>query len=268
MFKSAKGIPPELLALCQKQQPEIFLVLGSGYGEIAEKFNDRHSWNFSLFPEITPSTIPGHKGCLSYARHKKVSLLISEGRIHHYEGHPRKTITTTTRIAHSLGCRVGLFTNAAGGISPEFNPGSIMLIKNHIDTVSNSWNNDKNNPGFTAENPSPYDSQLLKSLEIIAKSKNLCFGSGTYMMVSGPSYESNSEIKSFAKWKADAVGMSTAWEVDEGFQLGMKCAGISGITNKAAGLSKTPPSHAEVLENAKKLSASFEKLLFSYLENL
>lgn len=87
-------------------------------------------------------------------------------------------------------------------------------------------------------------------------------------MVTGPNYESASEIRAFSSWKADAVGMSTAWEVETGFRLGMKCAGISGITNKAAGLSHNHPSHQEVLENAKELTQSFEKLLFSYLESL
>ena len=268
MSNTVANLPQDLLNLCQLNPPNIFLVLGSGYGSIADKFQKRHSWPFSQLQETSSSTIPGHKGCLTLAHFNKTTLIISEGRMHSYEGHSKQVITATTRIAHSLGCQTGIFTNAAGGISPNLNLGSIMLIKNHIDTITHPWNIDKNNPGFLPLLESPYDPTLLDKLENISKSQNLSATTGTYLMVSGPCYESASEIQTFAKWNANAVGMSTAWEVEAGFLLGMKCAGISGITNKAAGLSSTPPSHMEVLRNAKDLTVSFEKLLFSYLETL
>ncbi|NBR04684.1 MAG: purine-nucleoside phosphorylase [Planctomycetes bacterium] len=268
MSNTISKLPHDLLRLCQKHPPEIFLVLGSGYGSLAEKFQNRHSWPFSQFPEISATTVPGHKGCITYAQFNKKKLLISEGRVHAYEGYTRQVVTATTRIAHFLGCHTCIFTNAAGGISPSLNPGSIMLIKNHIDTISNVWNIDKTNPGFLSPSPSPYDPTLIDKLKNISKSQNLSTSTGTYLMVTGPNYESASEIRAFSSWKADAVGMSTAWEVETGFRLGMKCAGISGITNKAAGLSHNHPSHQEVLENAKELTQSFEKLLFSYLESL
>lgn len=268
MSNPAANLPPDLLSLCQQHTPELFLVLGSGYGSIAEKFQHRHSWPFSQLPQISSTSVPGHKGCLTHARFNNKTLLISEGRIHSYEGFSKQVVTATTRVAHSLGCRTGIFTNAAGGISPNLNPGSIMLIKNHIDTITKPWNNDKTNPGFLPQNDSPYDSALLDKLKNISNSQNLFATTGTYLMVTGPCYESASEIRAFSSWNANAVGMSTAWEVETGFQLGMKCAGISGITNKAAGLSPQPPSHQEVLENAKGLTLSFEKLIFSYLENL
>ena len=268
MSNTDPSLPQDLLRLCEQNPPGIFLVLGSGYGAMAEKFQDRHSWPFSQIPEISAATVPGHKGCLTHARFRNKTLLISEGRIHSYEGYPKQVVTATTRIAHSLGCHTGIFTNAAGGITPNLNPGSIMLIKNHIDTISKPWNNDKNTPGFLPPINSPYDPALLDKLKNISKSQNLSTTTGTYLMVSGPCYESTSEIRTFSSWNADAVGMSTVWEVEAGFRLGMKCAGISGITNKAAGLSPQPPSHQEVLENALILTSSFEKLLFNYLENL
>jgi len=266
MSNTAPNLPQDLLHLCQLHPPNIFLILGSGYGSIADKFQNRRSWPFSQLQETSASTVPGHKGCLTHAQFNNKTLLISEGRMHFYEGYSKQVITATTRIAHSLGCLTGIFTNAAGGIFP--NLGSIMLIKNHIDSITQPWNNDKNNPGFLPLLESPYDPALLDKFEKISKSQNLPATTGTYLMVSGPCYESASEIQAFSKWNANAVGMSTAWEVEAGFLLGMKCAGISGITNKAAGLSPSPPSHMEVLKNAKKLTVSIEKLLFSYLETL
>ena len=268
MSNPAANLPRDLLHLCQQHPPNIFLVLGSGYGSIADKFHKIQSWPFSQLQEIYSTTIPGHKGCLTHAQFNKKNLLISEGRIHTYEGYSKQDVTATTRIAHSLGCHTGIFTNAAGGISPNLNPGSIMLIKNHIDTITYPWNNDTNNPGFSPLRESPYDPALLEKLEKITKSQNISATTGTYLMVTGPCYESASEIRAFSQWNANAVGMSTAWEVEAGFLLGMKCAGISGITNKAAGLSTQPPSHQEVLENAQILTSSFEKLLFNYLENM
>lgn len=268
MSNASANLPPALLRLCQQHPPQLFLVLGSGYGSIAEKFQNRHSWPFCQLPEISATTVPGHKGCLTYAQFNNKTLLISEGRIHAYEGYSKQVVTATTRIAHSLGCHTAIFTNAAGGISTNLNPGSIMLIKNHIDTITKPWNNDKTNPGFLPPNDSPYDPALLDKLKNISKSQNLSATTGTYLMVTGPCYESAAEIRAFSSWNANAVGMSTAWEVETGFHLGMKCAGISGITNKAAGLSPQPPSHLEVLVNAKELTFSFEKILFSYLEDL
>ncbi len=268
MYDLDHKIPFELKQLCKQYPPDVYLVLGSGFGCLAEQFLSPKSWPFNSLPGINSASILGHKGCLTHARFHHLNLLISEGRIHFYEGNSKKEITNITKLACHLGCHTGIFTNASGGISPNLNPGDIMLIENHIDTISKPWNSNPEKIGFSTNQHSPYDPNLLKNLKSIGISQNINLSKGTYMMVSGPSYETNSEIRCFSSWKADAVGMSTAWEVEEGFQNGMKCAGISGITNKAAGLSAMGPSHLEVLENAKGLSKIMGRLIFNYLENI
>ena len=95
MSNTASSLPKDLLRLCEQQPPQVFLVLGSGYGSMAEKFQDRQSWPFSQLPEISAATVPGHKGCLTHARFRNKTLLISEGRIHSYEGYPKQVVTAT-----------------------------------------------------------------------------------------------------------------------------------------------------------------------------
>jgi purine-nucleoside phosphorylase len=181
--------------------------------------------------------------------------------LHHYEGHSWQSVTQTVQIAHTLGARTIVLTNAAGGIHDALGPGSLMAIHDHIEwTWPYCWR--RPGPGGTGPSrPSPYSSRLLQLLQQAAQGLGIDLLSGIYGAVTGPCYETVTEIRALKSWGADAVGMSTAREVQKGHELGMECAAVSCITNRAAGLSTGPINHEEVLITAKAQSERLANLL-------
>ncbi|MSR32825.1 MAG: purine-nucleoside phosphorylase [Gemmataceae bacterium] len=249
------GVPSNFLSLCQKYSPKVFLVLGSCFGPLAQELTPIQSWPFSAFHGMPVSSVAGHKGILTLGCWGKFPLLVAEGRIHFYEGHSRSSVTCLTRMAALAGCKTALLTNAAGGIHPNLGPGKIMLIDKHMVLAR-----DKSEPpGGLCQIGSPYHEELLKILE--GQSGKTECQRGTYLMVTGPNYETPSEIRFFQALGASAVGMSTAWEAEEANRQGLICAGISGITNWGAGIMPGPLKHAEVLEKAGDLCGKLRRLL-------
>src|SRR5947209_7352270 len=180
------------------------------------------------------------------------------GRLHAYEGHPWRRVVQPVRIARELGAEVLLVTNAAGGIRADLNPGDLMAIRDHIEwTRADCWRR--------PPRPSPYSPQLIEQLRQAATRISFVLASGVYAQVTGPSYETPAEIRALRACGADAVGMSTAREVQAGCDVGMACAALSCITNKAAGLSAGPINHEEVLATAaaqrERLAALVEAFL-------
>jgi purine-nucleoside phosphorylase len=216
-----------------ERAPRVFVVLGSGQGLIGARIQDALRLPFAEVPGLPTAHVPGHKGCLTLGTLGGVSVLVSEGRVHGYEGHPHDAVVRTTRLAAQWGVKVALYTNAAGGIRDDLRPGSLMPIGSLL-----RWN---------VATPQVLSPRLL----------SLWDGwPGSYLMLSGPSYETPAEIVALRRVGADAVGMSTVPEALEAGALGMEVGAISLITNKAAGLGGSV-DHAEVLSVAK---ASGERL--------
>ncbi len=198
----------------------------------------------SDIPGLVPTTISRHhKGRLAVGHWHDTPALLCQGRLHFYEGHPREVVTGTVRIAADLGIKRLILTNAAGGIHPSLVPGSLMAIRGHIKLVGrDAWKELANGMRVTE----PYTPQLLARMpELFA---------GVYAALTGPSYETPAEIRALAACGAAAVGMSTALEVEAAAELGLEVAGISCVTNKAAGgLSAAPLDHEEVLDTAEMI---------------
>src|SRR5262249_15117437 len=192
-------------------------------------------------------------------------VLLFEGRLHHYEGHSWESVTAPVRVAAGLGAPVMLFTNAAGGIHDALTPGSLMAIRDHIEwTRTDCWRlPGPGGPG--AARPAPYSARLLRQLAEAAQGIGLRLHQGTYAAVSGPCYETPAEIRALRAWGADAVGMSTAQEVQAACDLGLACAAVSCVTNRAAGLSAAPLDHEEVLATAAAQADRLADLLEAFL---
>ena len=172
------------------------------------------------------------------------------------------------RLAHQFGAPVLFLTNAAGGIGDALDAGSLMAICDHIEwTWPACWN--RPGPGgLGGKRPSPYDAELVQNLHQAAASLGMQVERGVYAAVTGPCYETKAEIRALKAWGADAVGMSTAREIQMGSDLGMKCAALSCITNKAAGLSDATLNHEEVLATAKAQGERLANLIERFLERL
>lgn len=245
-----------------KASPSIGLVLGSGLSSIVEQFSGTPI-PFSQIDGYPQPTVAGHKGELKLGD----STAVMAGRFHYYEGHTMDSVVLPMFLLKALGVKTVILTNAAGGIRHDLNPGDLMLIGDHINFLGTNPLMGPNNPDFGPRFPDMsqvYDRDLAK----IAKELDPHLSEGTYIAVTGPSYETPAEIRAYRNLGADAVGMSTVPEAIIARYLGMKVVGISVITNKAAGLGHATLDHSEVVETGKTAEARLAKLLKGLVDRI
>jgi purine-nucleoside phosphorylase len=252
-------------------QPVASVVLGSGLGQVANSLLEGSlpcfpSVNSALLPGLAPSLVPGHHGRFIAGYIGDVPVLFQQGRIHGYEGHHFQTLTASIRLCAALGSQSLILTNAAGGIHPEFQPGDLMLIRDHL-KISAIFPAFHAVPAdhFDAKPPSP--SPWCPQLQRIATSIPcpLRLHSGVYAMMPGPAYETPAEVRMLRTLGADAVGMSTVPEALEAAARQMPTLGISCITNIAAGLQNSPLSHAEVTATGSRIQHQLATWLSSLI---
>ena len=247
----------------EQRVPEVALVLGSGLGSLAELAEAPSVMATADIPGYPRSTVTGHKGRLVFGRLEGREVVFIQGRVHRYEGHPARAVTFPIRLVHALGARKLLVTNAAGGINPAFEPGTLMFITDHINAAFVNplvGPNDDGGPRFP-DMSAPYDSAWLDQAEAVALRHGIATRRGVYLWTLGPSYETKAEIRFFARLGADAVGMSTVPEVIQARYLDMQVLGLSTITNPAAGLSPEPLAHEDVLDVGRRVRDQLQRLI-------
>jgi len=244
--------------------PQVGVVLGSGLGEFAAAVAGPTAIDYADIPYFKKVSVAGHAGRLLLGTVGAVAVAVLQGRYHYYEGHDIGDVIFPVRVLGQLGIRSLLLTNAAGGIHRELRPGDLMVIRDHINLMGvnplRGENDDRLGPRFP-DMSSVYDPALQ---DIIAAAQNeigLQTRRGVYLALSGPSYETPAEIGMLAALGAEAVGMSTVPEAICARHMGLRVAGISCITNLAAGISAQPLSHKEVTETADRVKGDFIKLL-------
>jgi purine-nucleoside phosphorylase len=258
----------DLMADVRQHPPTLALGLGSGLGPVVASMVRKTSVTFGDVPGLTESTVIGHRGAITLGHWCGQTVLVFEGRLHYYEGHPWERVVALVRLAAEMGAKHLLLTNAAGGIREDLNPGSLMAIADHIEwTRPYSWR-EPGPGGLGGARPSPYSSRLLGLLDDSARKTNVSLSRGIYGMVTGPCYETPAEIRALRSWGADAVGMSTTREIQAGADFGLECAAISCITNKAAGLSQATLNHEEVLTTAAAQAEKLRALIEHFLGQL
>ena len=230
--------------------PHLALVLGSGLGALADDVEDAVVIPTADVPHYPASTVVGHAGRLVFGRLGGKPVLVVQGRVHAYEGHPMRDVTFPVRLAHALGARGLVLTNAAGGIDPSFVPGTLMVITDHLNLT---FRGPLSGPVAEGEvrfpdMSNPYDEAWRTEAVNVALTLRIPYREGVYAWTAGPSYETPAEIRFFQRAGADAVGMSTVPEAIQAAALGLPVLGISTITNHAAGLQGRPLDHEEVLD--------------------
>jgi purine-nucleoside phosphorylase len=249
-------------------RPALAVVLGSGYDHFIKKCTKILEIPYGEIPGFLEAKVEGHAGSLILGLCEKIPIIILNGRCHYYEGHSMEEITFPIRVLASYGIDAVLLTNAAGAINKSFKPGEFMRVKDHINLMGD-------NPirGWDAELPSrfvdmstAYDAGLAAMLKRAAKIAKVKLLEGVYLAVAGPSYETPAEINAFYKLGADAVGMSTVPEVIVARHCGMRVAGISCITNPAAGRGKQAISHKEVLAVSKAAQDRAGRLISEFVK--
>lgn len=250
-----------LTAACREQPPLAALVLGSGLNQVVDDLPQRHAIAFAELPGMPATSIAGHRGRLCLIASPRGPLLVFQGRLHYYEGHSWDLVARPVCLAAELGARVLILTNASGGIGPAQQAGTLMAVRDHIAAMPPYW--------YRREcQPSPYSPRLLELLKISAKESNIELSQGVYACVTGPNYETPAEVRALRTLGADAVGMSTVHEANTAAALGMEVAAISCVANRAAGLSATPLSHAEVLAQVSNAAHQMTQLLKALLLRL
>ncbi len=240
--------------------PETALVLGSGLGALAEAAENAVVVETASIPGYPRATVSGHAGRLVFGTLEGKEVLFVQGRVHFYEGHGLAATRFPIQLAHALGARRVLLTNAAGGIHPLFDPGTLMLIDSHLNLTGQSplAGVDGDEHPRTRD---VYSRAWMEHAEAAALRLGIPLKRGVYLWTAGPSYETKAEIRMMARIGADAVGMSTVPEALQAAHLGMDVLGLSTITNKAAGLGHATLDHAEVLEVGQRVRAHLEALV-------
>jgi len=246
----------------------VAVILGSGLGAFAERLTSQTAVPFESLPGFPAPTVPGHRGRLVFGELGGAQVLALQGRIHGYEGHDAATVAFPARVLGALGSRALVVTNAAGGLNPDFTPGDLMRIADHLNLSGRNPllgpNEDALGPRFP-DLSRAYDARLAEALEAAARESQISLRRGVYAQITGPSYETPAEVRMLRALGADAVGMSTVPEVIVAAHQGVPCCGISCITNAAAGISQTPLSHEEVVEVAKRVEGTFARLLCAFI---
>jgi purine-nucleoside phosphorylase len=247
--------------------PRIALVLGSGLGEFSQNINVTSSIPSSSIPYYPISSVQGHAGKLIFGYLKKdtsrsAPLLIFQGRVHYYEIGSIERVVFPIILAHSLGIKKLILTNASGGINSCFSAGDLMLIQDILNLASIQIPVKQRDSGFLHRNHLSYfDKEMKQTVLHCASQLKIPIQNGTYCWFRGPSYETPAEIQMLKRIGVDAVGMSTVPEVVIAHKLRMKIVGISLISNLAAGISPIKLSHADVTETGTKVTARFSELM-------
>ena len=232
--------------------PTTAIILGTGLGKLANEITDAYRIPYTEIPNFPVSTVEGHSGNLIFGKLGNKDVLAMEGRFHYYEGYSMKEVTFPIRVMYELGIKTLFVSNAAGGTNPDFEIGDLMIINDHINAMPENPLRGKNfptGPRFP-DMSEAYDKSLIEQAVTIAKEKNIKVQHGVYLATQGPTFETPAEYKMFRIWGADAVGMSTVPEVIVANHCGIKCFGISIITDLGVEGKIVEVSHEEVQKAA------------------
>ena len=253
-------------------RPQLAVILGSGLGALAGEVETDAVFPYEDIPGFPVSTVEGHASRLILGRLMGKNVAIMQGRFHYYEGYPMTQIILPVRVLHALGARSLIITNAAGGLNAHFEPGDVMLITDHINTMGTNAligpNEDELGPRFP-DMTFTYAPDLRALAMNISRRENVPLQRGVYAAVSGPSFETPAERRYLRIIGGDAVGMSTVPEATAANHAGMRILGFSAITNKATGdQDQQPDSHEEVLAMAQIAGQKLIRIVRSVIEAL
>lgn len=244
-------------------RPEVAIILGSGLGNLAKEIDIIDAFDYKDIPHFPVSTVEGHHGRLLFGRLAGREVMAMEGRFHYYEGYSMKEVTFPERVMCLLGITTVIVSNAAGGMNPSFRVGDIMLIRDHINFFPENPLRGQNIPmGLRfLDMHEPYDHKLLGLAKDIAARQGTKVQEGVYLGTQGPTYETPAEYDAYRALGADAVGMSTVPEVIVARHCGMRCLGVSVITDMGGADFIVEVSHEDVQQAAQAVEAPLAELI-------
>jgi len=261
----------ERIRRASKLEPRVGVILGSGLGGLADDLEGRVEIPYDDLPGWPLSTAVGHAGVLALGSVDAVPIAVLKGRAHLYEGLPAERVVFGVRVLGGLGVRTLVVTNAAGAIAERFRPGMLVLVSDHVNLLGTSPlvgpNDDTLGPRFP-DMGDAYDSELRDLAREVAGRLGMELGEGVYGAWLGPQFETPAEIRFMRAIGCDLAGMSTVPEVIAARHLGMRCLGVSVVTNMAAGVVEGRLDHEGVLSVAAEAQPRLTALLRELLPSL
>jgi purine-nucleoside phosphorylase len=264
----------DLIQSKSTHRPTIGMILGSGLGLLADEVENADYVEYSQIPHWPESTVEGHSGQLVIGNLEGQSVVVMQGRAHYYEGYSMAQIGLPVRVMKLLGVKTLFVTNAAGGVNPEFEPGDLMLITDHINLIGmgglsplRGQNIDSLGPRFP-DMMNAYNDVLRDIAVGISSEIDIGLRQGIYASLAGPNFETPADLRFLQVIGADAVGMSTVPEVIVARHSGIRVLGISGISNKANLDGNTPTSHEEVIEAGRVIVPKLVAMIRGVLKNI
>jgi purine-nucleoside phosphorylase len=251
-----------------KIRPRVAITLGSGLASFAQSVKVDATIAYQDIPHFAPSTVEGHPGKMVLGHIGETPVVVLQGRIHYYEGHSMERVVYPTRVVAQLGTEKLILTNAAGGLDPKMQPGDFMLLKDHINLMSD---NPLIGPNFSdlglrfPDMSQAYDREMLEMLQGILQRRQIRHSVGVYCGMSGPTYETAAEVRYLQIIGGNAVGMSTVPETIAAKHMGLRVCGISCISNLACGLTNQEITHEEVKATGKMVEKKFAEFLTEFV---
>jgi purine-nucleoside phosphorylase len=254
--------------------PQVGVILGSGLGALAASVEFSTIIPYNEIPEWPISTVIGHQGHLVIGKFEKKEVIVMQGRVHYYEGYSIAQVALPVRVLQRIGINILIVTNAAGAVNPNYTPGDLMLITDHINMIGMAGLNPLRGPNLEElgtrfpDMSQAYDPALQEIARNVATEENIKLQEGVYISLAGPSFETPADLRFLRIIGADAVGMSTVPEVITARHGGTRILGISGISNKANLDGATITTHKEVLEAGQILAPKLTTLIRGVLRRL
>jgi purine-nucleoside phosphorylase len=255
-------------------QPRVGMILGSGLGGLADDVESATKVSTREVPGWPESTIEGHSGQLVMGELEGQPVFVLQGRAHYYEGYSMPRIGISVRVMQTLGVEILIVTNAAGAVNPDFMPGELMLITDHINFMGMAGASPLRGPNLDSFGPrfpdmsQAYDRELMGVAREVAKEAGIDLQEGIYVCLGGPNFETPADLRFLRAMGADAVGMSTVAEVIVARHGGTRVLGVSGISNKANLDGDTITTHEEVLEAGQVLVPKLTAVIKGVLRRL
>ena len=251
--------------------PEIGIVLGSGLGGVADELQDPVTIPFAELPGWPAATAPGHVGRLLLGHLGGRPVVLLQGRFHMYEGNDAGLVVQPVLLFRRLGAGMVVITNAAGGLNPAYGPGTLMVIRDHINLTGRNPligpNADAIGPRFPDLTES-WSARLRQQLHAAGAAEGVALEEGIYVGLTGPTYETPAEVRMLAALGGDAVGMSTVLECIAARWAGLEVCGVSLVTNAGAGYTGEMLTHEEVLEAGAEAGPRLARVIRRFVADL
>ncbi len=254
--------------------PQVGIILGSGLGALAASVEFATIVPYNEIPDWPISTVVGHQGHLVIGKFESKDVIVMQGRVHYYEGYSMGQVVLPVRVLQRLGIEILIITNAAGSVNPNFSPGDLMLITDHINLIGMAGLNPLRGPNIDEigtrfpDMSRAYDPTLIELGRKVAAEENIKLQEGVYICLAGPSFETPADLRFLRIIGADAVGMSTVPEVITARHGGTRVLGISGISNKMSLDGDTITTHEEDLATGEKMAPLLTTLIRGVLRRL